>query len=101
VEYGKTADIFRNPRHPYTQALFSAIPVPDPDAKMNRVILSGALPSPANAPTGCKFHTRCPQAVAICSEQIPPELAPAEGQPLLRPPLCQDGWSVKAGRHGV
>ncbi|MDR1325354.1 MAG: ATP-binding cassette domain-containing protein [Treponema sp.] len=75
VEYGKTADIFSNPKHPYTQALFSAIPVPDPDAKMNRVILSGTLPSPANAPKGCKFHTRCPQAISVCSEQVPPELA--------------------------
>jgi peptide/nickel transport system ATP-binding protein len=75
VEYGKTADIFSNPKHPYTQALFSAIPVPDPDARMNRVILSGALPSPANAPKGCKFHTRCPKSLGICSEQVPPELA--------------------------
>jgi peptide/nickel transport system ATP-binding protein len=75
VEYGKTADIFSNPKHPYTQALFSAIPVPDPDARMNRVILSGALPSPANAPKGCKFHTRCPQSIDVCSEQVPPELA--------------------------
>jgi peptide/nickel transport system ATP-binding protein len=74
VEYGKTADIFSNPQHPYTQALFSAIPVPDPDAKMNRVILSGAIPSPSNAPAGCKFHTRCPRASALCSKEAPPEV---------------------------
>ncbi|GHV16852.1 peptide ABC transporter ATP-binding protein [Spirochaetia bacterium] len=74
VEYGSTADIFNNPRHPYTQALFSAIPVPDPEAKMNRVILSGSLPSPANPPAGCKFHTRCSKARPECASQKPPEV---------------------------
>jgi peptide/nickel transport system ATP-binding protein len=75
VEYGKTVDIFDRPRHPYTQALFSAIPVPDPEAKMNRVILSGSLPSPAHPPSGCKFHTRCPKAGDLCSKQHPPEVS--------------------------
>ena len=59
VEYGATEDIFRHPLHPYTKALFSAIPVPDPDAKMDRIVLEGTIPSPANPPSGCKFHTRC------------------------------------------
>ena len=59
VEYGDTADIFRNPLHPYTKALFSAIPVPDPTVKMDRIVLEGSIPSPANPPSGCKFHTRC------------------------------------------
>ncbi|MCR5637098.1 MAG: ATP-binding cassette domain-containing protein [Clostridiales bacterium] len=59
VEFGKKEDIFANPLHPYTQALFSAIPIPDPTVKMNRVILEGNIPSPANPPKGCKFHTRC------------------------------------------
>ncbi|MDR0822098.1 MAG: ABC transporter ATP-binding protein [Oscillospiraceae bacterium] len=72
VEYGAKADVFRNPCHPYTKALFSAIPLPDPDAKMNRVILSGSLPSPANPPKGCKFHTRCPFASEVCKETPPP-----------------------------
>ena len=58
VEYGETADIFRNPLHPYTKALFSAIPIPDPNAKMDRIVLEGSIPSPANPPKGCKFHTR-------------------------------------------
>ena len=58
VEYGATEDIFKNPLHPYTKALFSAIPVPDPTAKMNRIVLEGSIPSPANPPAGCKFHTR-------------------------------------------
>ena len=71
VEYGETEDIFRNPLHPYTKALFSAIPVPDPDAKMNRIVLEGSIPSPANPPKGCKFHTRCAMCKEICKEVTP------------------------------
>lgn len=71
VEYGKKEDIFSNPLHPYTEALFSAIPVPDPNYKMKRIVLSGALPSPANPPSGCKFHTRCPKRMEICSKVAP------------------------------
>lgn len=71
VEYGTKEDIFSNPLHPYTQALFSAIPQPDPDIKMNRIILKGDIPSPANPPSGCRFHTRCPKAMDICSKVAP------------------------------
>ena len=71
VEYGDTADIFRNPLHPYTQALFSAIPIPDPTIKMNRIVLEGSIPSPANPPSGCKFHTRCKNCMACCKEIAP------------------------------
>ena len=71
VEYGKTEDIFRNPLHPYTKALFSAIPVPDPDFKMKRIVLEGSIPSPANPPKGCKFHTRCANCMACCKEETP------------------------------
>lgn len=71
VEFGTKDDIFSNPLHPYTQALFSAIPQPDPDVKMNRIILKGDIPSPANPPKGCRFHTRCPKAMDICSEIAP------------------------------
>ena len=71
VEFGTKEDIFSNPLHPYTQALFSAIPQPDPDQKMNRIILKGDIPSPANPPKGCRFHTRCPKAMDICSEVAP------------------------------
>jgi len=71
VEFGAKEDIFANPLHPYTQALFSAIPYPDPDVKMNRIILSGDIPSPANPPKGCRFHTRCPHAKEICKEVTP------------------------------
>ena len=71
VEFGTKEDIFANPLHPYTQALFSAIPQPDPDVKMNRIILKGDIPSPANPPQGCRFHTRCPKAMDISSEIAP------------------------------
>ncbi len=71
VEFGTKEDIFANPLHPYTQALFSAIPQPDPDVKMNRIILKGDIPSPANPPKGCRFHTRCPKAMDICGEVTP------------------------------
>ena len=71
VEFGNTEDIFANPLHPYTKALFSAIPIPDPEAKMNRIILEGSIPSPANPPSGCKFHTRCKECMEICKTQVP------------------------------
>lgn len=71
VEYGPKQMIFQNPLHPYTQALLSAAPVPDPDAKTNRIILEGSIPSPANPPAGCKFHTRCRMCMEICKTVIP------------------------------
>ena len=71
VETGSKDDIFAKPLHPYTQALFSAIPIPDPDAKMNRIILEGSIPSPANPPEGCKFHTRCSKCMEICRHVAP------------------------------
>ncbi len=71
VEYGSTEDIFRHPLHPYTEALFSAIPIPDPKAKMNRIVLEGSIPSPANPPAGCKFHTRCAHCMERCKVEAP------------------------------
>ena len=71
VEFGSKKDIFENPLHPYTKALFSAIPTPDPDEKMNRIVLKGDIPSPANPPSGCRFHTRCPYATEKCSTDVP------------------------------
>ena len=73
VETGETDDIFKNPLHPYTKALFSAIPMPDPDLKTDRIILEGSIPSPANPPSGCKFHTRCAECMEICKTQVPVE----------------------------
>ena len=66
MELGETDEIFDNPLHPYTKALFSAVPVPDPDYKMKRIILEGDIPSPANPPKGCKFHTRCSECMNVC-----------------------------------
>ena len=71
VETGETKDIFSNPLHPYTQALFSAIPMPDPNLKRNRIILEGSIPSPANPPKGCKFHTRCSKCMEKCKTEAP------------------------------
>ena len=71
VEFAGKEEIFANPLHPYTQALFSAIPVPDPTAKMNRIILEGTIPSPANPPSGCKFHTRCAYCTEKCRHAVP------------------------------
>ena len=71
VEFGSKKDIFDNPLHPYTKALFSAIPNPNPDVKMQRIHLEGDIPSPANPPSGCRFHTRCPYATERCSQEVP------------------------------
>ena len=71
VEFGNKKDIFENPIHPYTKALFSAIPNPNPDVKMNRIVLNGDIPSPANPPSGCRFHTRCPHATEKCKYVAP------------------------------
>ena len=71
VEFGSKKDIFTEPLHPYTKALFSAIPNPDPSVKMKRIALCGDIPSPANPPKGCRFHTRCPYAKEICKHVCP------------------------------
>lgn len=72
VELAEKNELYRNPLHPYTKALLSAVPIPDPTAKRERVILKGDIPSPVNPPKGCKFHTRCPYAMKKCGE-IDPE----------------------------
>ncbi|MDD4094657.1 MAG: ABC transporter ATP-binding protein [Oscillospiraceae bacterium] len=71
VEYSDKKSLFANPLHPYTKALFSAIPMPDPDFEMERIILEGGIPSPANPPKGCKFHTRCWECMEICKSVEP------------------------------
>ena len=72
MEFGTKEDIFSEPLHPYTKALFSAVPNPDPTVKMDRIKLEGDIPSPANPPKGCRFHTRCPYAKEIC-KHVPPQ----------------------------
>lgn len=71
VELADSVDIYSKPRHPYTQALFSAIPVPDPSRRSVRIILQGDVPSPISPPSGCYFHPRCPKAQAKCANQSP------------------------------
>ncbi|HLE91676.1 MAG TPA: ABC transporter ATP-binding protein [Anaerolineales bacterium] len=74
VELTTREELFRNPLHPYTQALMSAIPVPNPRLKRQRIILKGDVPSPLNPPKGCRFHPRCPVAIEKCSHEEPPLL---------------------------
>ena len=71
VEVAPTKKLFKAPSHPYTNALLSAIPVPNPDVKLNRIILEGDIPSPANPPAGCKFHTRCRYCTERCKTETP------------------------------
>ena len=72
VELAEADDLYMNPKHPYTKALLSAIPIPDPTIRRERIVLKGDLPSPANPPSGCRFHTRCPMAQEICKVEEPP-----------------------------
>jgi peptide/nickel transport system ATP-binding protein len=72
VELATSRDLYAVPAHPYTVSLLSAIPVPDPSRKRNRIVLTGDVPSPANPPAGCRFHPRCYMAQTICSQEDPP-----------------------------
>ncbi|QOJ32825.1 MAG: ABC transporter ATP-binding protein [Gammaproteobacteria bacterium] len=80
VETGPATGLYREPQHPYTQALLSAVPVPDPTRRRQRIVLAGEVPSPANPPSGCAFHPRCPRVRERCRHERP-ELAPAAGAP--------------------
>ena len=79
VEWADKRELFAAPRHPYTQALLAAIPVPEARSGRVRMLLAGDVPSPANPPPGCRFHTRCPHAKARCSEEAPALQADAQG----------------------
>ena len=96
VELAKSADLYREPLMPYTQALLSAVPVPDPAAKRDRIVLQGDVPSPANPPTGCVFHPRChhPRKDAACAKIVPPleEKAPGHFVACIKQPPTAIGW---------
>lgn len=79
VEMADKKDLFQNQIHPYTQALFSAIPIPDPEIKRNRIILGGDVPSPVNPPPGCRFKPRCPSATPECQEEEPKLVEASKG----------------------
>lgn len=91
VEVAGTEEIFENPLHPYTVALLSAIPIPDPKHKTERIILPGEVPSPINPPSGCRFHPRCPRAIDICSKEEPPLIEVKSGHLL----ACYNPWPSK------
>ncbi|RFB09974.1 dipeptide ABC transporter ATP-binding protein [Bacillus sp. HNG] len=71
VELTDSDRLYESPKHPYTEALLSSVPIPDPEHKQERIILSGDVPSPSNPPAGCPFHTRCPKAMDICKQVVP------------------------------
>lgn len=91
VEIAETDELFENPLHPYTVALLSAIPIPDPKKKTHRIILPGEVPSPVNPPPACRFHPRCPRRIDICSKVEPPLLEVRPGHWL----ACHNPWPSK------
>lgn len=99
VEFADKEELFANPRHPYTKALLSAVPHPDPKMRnRQRILLEGDLPSPSNPPTGCSFHTRCPVAMEQC-KSIDPVLLPTSKQSLTACLLYEEKELAVAGRE--
>lgn len=98
VEIGDKTSIFDNPHHPYTKALLSAIPVPDPDAESERILLEGDVPSPINPPQGCRFHTRCPFATEKCRVEAP-ELRNIDGMKEGHMGACHFMEEIRNGTH--
>jgi peptide/nickel transport system ATP-binding protein len=105
VELATSSDLYREPLMPYTQALLSAVPVPDPTIKKSRVVLRGDVPSPANPPSGCVFHPRCqhPAKDAACAEIVPPleEKSPGHWVACIKQPPTGVDWSVQQAAGGT
>ena len=91
VEVASSEELYANPQHPYTRALLSAIPIPDPTRKRERIVLKGDVPTPINPPSGCRFHTRCPEAIPECARIDPDlrEISPGHTVACIRVP----GWA--------
>ncbi len=96
VEMAKSDDLYEKPLHPYTKALLSAVPVPDPDRKRERIILQGDVPSPLNPPTGCRFHPRCPVAIAGKCNTVKPEMKDYAGHQVACHVVEQEMTGAKA-----
>jgi oligopeptide/dipeptide ABC transporter ATP-binding protein len=105
VELASSADLYREPLMPYTQALLSAVPVADPTAKKSRIMLEGDVPSPANPPSGCVFHPRCqhPAKDAACAAIVPPleEKAPGHWVACIKQPPTSVDWKVQQAAGGT
>ncbi len=100
VEKGPVEKVFTSPQHPYTQALLSAVPIPDPETRAKRIILTGDVPSPVNPPKACRFHPRCPRAQAICREIDPPLEAKEAGHlAACHFPGPQEKWPITQTRE--
>jgi oligopeptide transport system ATP-binding protein len=95
VEIAATHSLFRTPLHPYTEALFSAVAIPDPRIKRKRIVLKGDIPSPLNPPSGCVFRTRCRYAETACAEQVPPlkEVTAGHFKACIRNDLTLQSWN--------
>jgi oligopeptide/dipeptide ABC transporter ATP-binding protein len=98
VEIADTVSLFAAPRHPYTEALFSAASIPDPTIRRKRIVLKGDIPSPLNPPSGCVFRTRCRYALPACAEAVPPlrEVGPGRFSACIRDDLALQSWSGTA-----